>query len=226
MRPVIIVRPEPGAHATAARAAALGLEARTVPLFVIEPVPWAVPDPADFDALLLSSANAVRHAGPELAALASLPCYAVGAATAAAASEAGLTVVAHGQGGAQALVDAMTSSGYRAILWLTGEERTEISGGAARVTPLVCYRAAEIAQPPGWAEAIVLSAVLLLHSDRAARRAALLAGPARKHLIALAISETVAAAAGAGWEQSCAAPRPTDTDMLAMAAKLCQTPPP
>lgn len=225
MRPVIIVRPEPGASATAARAAALGLDARTVPLFAIESVAWHVPDSAAYDALLLTSANAVRHAGPGLAALAGLPCHAVGAATAAAARAAGLNVVAVGAAGAQPLVDAMTSSGHRAILWLTGEERSAIAAGPARITALACYRAAEVIDPAGWAAAIARPAVVLLHSVRAARRAATLAGTARNHLIALGISAAVRAAAGAGWEASHAAPRPDDAEMLAMAAKLCQTMP-
>lgn len=225
MRPVVIVRPEPGASATAARAAALGLDARTVPLFAIEPVAWHVPDGAAYDALLLTSANAVRHAGPGLAALAGLPCHAVGAATAAAARAAGLNVVAVGTARAQPLVDAMTSFGHHAILWLAGEERSAIAAGAARITALPCYRAAENIDPPGWAAAIAYPAVVLLHSARAARRAATMAGTARNHLIALGISDAVTAAAGMGWEASHAAPRPDDAEMLAMAAKLCQTVP-
>ena len=223
MRPVVIVRPEPGASVTAARARALGLEPRTVPLFVIEPVAWDVPDLTGFDALLLTSANAVRHAGPALAALASLPCHAVGPATAAAASAAGLNIVATGTAGAQPLVDAMTSQGHRTILWLTGEDRSPLDAGAARIAALVCYRAAEVAAPAGWAAATAGPAILLLHSARAARRAAVLAGPARNYLIALAISDAVREAAGAGWEQSLSTAHPDDADLLAMAAKLCQT---
>lgn len=225
MRPVIIVRPEPGASATAQRAAALGLQPRTVPLFAIEPVAWPVPDIAGHDALLLTSANAVRHAGPELALLAGLPCHAVGEATAAAARAAGLNVVAVGDAGAQPLVAAMTSSRHRAILWLTGEERSEIDASTGRITPLACYRATDIIDPVVWAAAIDRPAVLLLHSARAGRRAAALAGATRNHLIVLGISDAVCAAAGAGWEASHAAPRADDAEMLAMAAELCQTVP-
>jgi uroporphyrinogen-III synthase len=226
MRPVIIVRPELGARATAERAQALGLRTYTVQLFVIEPLGWDSPDPALFDALLLTSANAVRLAGAGLAALAGLPCHAVGAATAAAARAAGLNIVDVGNADAQALLDAMTSQGHTAILWLAGADRTALSPGKAEITAIACYRAAPLPAPPGWADAIASPAVILLHSARTARRAAALAGDKAKHLIALAISEQVAAAAGDGWEQCHAAPRPCDADMLAMAAKLCQTPPP
>lgn len=226
MRPLIIVRPEPGASATARRAAQLGLNALCVPLFAVEPLDWQAPDVSDFDALLVTSANAVRHAGPQLAALAGLPCHCVGAATAAAARAAGLTVAAFGTAGAQALVDSMTSRGHRKLLWLTGKDRTMLRSDSAQITPLVCYHAAEITDPPGWAKAVVAPAVLLLHSARATQRASALASDARKHLIAIAISDAVAAAAGPDWEQLVVAPAPTDADLLAIAAKLCQTPTP
>lgn len=225
MRPIIIVRPEPGASATAARASALSLTAVTIPLFAVAPVDWQAPDAADFDALLITSANAVRLAGPQLAQFARLPCHAVGAATAAAARAAGLNLVATGNDGAKPLVDAMTSQGHRAILWLTADERSALEAGKSRITAIICYRASEIADPAGWADAVAAPAVILLHSARAARRAAMLAGGARPHLIALSISDAVRAAAGEGWAQSHSVQRADDADMLAMAAKLCQTPP-
>jgi uroporphyrinogen-III synthase len=226
MRPVIIVRPEPGASATAARASALGLTAIIIPLFAVEPVEWQAPDAAAFDALLITSANAVRHAGPQLSQLSNLPCHTVGQATAAAARAAGLNVAATGTSGAQAVIDAMTSQGHRAIVWLAGVDRSPLTAGKARLTAITCYRSAEIGDPAGWADATAGPAVILLHSARAARRAAALAGDARQRLIALSISDAVREAAGGGWAQSHAAPRADDPDMLAMAAKLCQTPPP
>ncbi len=226
MRPLIIVRPETGASVTARRAAQLGLNTQCVPLFAVEPLDWQAPDVSDFDALLVTSANAVRHAGPRLAALASLPCHCVGAATAAAARAAGLTVADVGTAGAQTLVDSMTSRDHRKLLWLTGKDRTMLRSDSAQITPLVCYHAAEIADPPGWAQTVAVPAILLLHSARAAQRASALASDARKHLIAIAISDAVAAAAGPDWEQLLVAPAPTDADLLAIAAKLCQTPGP
>ena len=51
MRPLLVLRPQPGADATAARAKALGLDAIVTPLFRIEPCAWDMPDGA-FDALL------------------------------------------------------------------------------------------------------------------------------------------------------------------------------
>ncbi|HEY0629709.1 MAG TPA: uroporphyrinogen-III synthase, partial [Sphingomicrobium sp.] len=66
MRKLLLLRPEPGLSASAERARALGLEVICRPLFEVEPVEWASPDPAAYDGLLLTSANAVRHGGPEL----------------------------------------------------------------------------------------------------------------------------------------------------------------
>jgi uroporphyrinogen-III synthase len=223
MLPIVILRPEPGASETARRAAALGLMVRTVPLFRIESRPWTVPDLTQHDVLLLTSANAVRHAGPGLAMLADLPAYAVGGTTAKAAEAAGLTVAATGERDAQAMVDAMTSCDPRRILWLAGEQRSALDPGAARITAISCYAARAVADPPGWAEAVAGPAVLLAHSARAAGRAAALAGAARAHLHLAAISPAAAAAAGDGWAATAAAPQPTDTDLLALAARLCQS---
>lgn len=224
MLPLLVVRPEPGASRTAAAADALGLRADIIPLFGIAPLRWTVPDPRDFDALLLTSANAARHAGSALTAFVNLPCHCVGAATAAAASAAGLHPVNVGRGGAQPLVDVMVASGFRRLLWLAGRDRSPIAAGPARITVRTVYAAQPIADPAGWSTAIARPAVVMLHSERAARRAAALAGPARKHLIALTISAKVAAAAGPGWARYVVSDAAGDGAMLALARQLCQNP--
>jgi uroporphyrinogen-III synthase len=50
MRRLVILRPEPGASATADRARAMGLEPVVMPLFKVEPVDWETPDAGSFDA--------------------------------------------------------------------------------------------------------------------------------------------------------------------------------
>lgn len=223
MLPLIIVRPEPGASATAARAEVLGLSPRVIPLFDILPMAWSLPEPADFDALLLTSANAVRLAGSGLSALKHLPCYSVGPATAAAAEAVGLFSILTGNGGAQKVVDAMTADGARSILWLSGTERSGIAAAPpTRITAVATYSATAIADPVGWEETIAGPAVIMLHSVRAAQRAARLAGAMAKHLTLLAISPAVAESAGPGWRGCAIAERPSDSEMLAMACKLCQ----
>ncbi|MBN9252948.1 MAG: uroporphyrinogen-III synthase, partial [Mesorhizobium sp.] len=93
MRRVLITRPEPGASHTARKLAELGFEpvllplSDTIPLF---PEPSAVP--SDAAAVAITSANAIRHAAPDLlSALSSLPCHAVGTKTAQAARSAGFS---------------------------------------------------------------------------------------------------------------------------------------
>ena len=99
MRPLVILRPEPAASRTAGQARDMGLTVHVLPLFELVPLPWSAPDPAGFDGLVLTSANAVCLGGEQLGKLSLLPVHAVGAATAAAARAAGLTVVAVGEGG-------------------------------------------------------------------------------------------------------------------------------
>lgn len=218
--PLIVTRPEPGNAATVARARSLGFDVHAMPLFAARPLHWTPPAAADFDALLLTSAFAARLAGPGLAALASLPAYAVGAATAEAARAAGLTVAMTGAADAQRLLDEMTSPKIARILWLCGRDRTLLRTGGATLAPLPCY-AVDPADPPAqWRALIAAPAILLAHSARAAERVAALAGAARAHLSLVAISAAVAAAAGQGWRALAVAAEANDAAMLAQARAL------
>ena len=219
--PLLVTRPEPGNRATMARATALGLDAYAMPLFAAQAVPWTAPSAGDFDALLLSSAQAVRLAGPQLARLTALPVYAVGTATADAATAAGLTVAQIGDADGQSLVDVMTSAKIARILWLCGRERSDLDPHGAMLQPLACYAADAVAPPTGWADLIAVPAVLLAHSRRAAQRIGELVGADRAHLTMVAISPAVAIAAGDGWADRAAAAQPTDAAMLALAHALC-----
>ncbi len=219
--PLIVTRPQPGNRATVARAIALGLDTHAMPLFVAQARPWTAPAAADFDALLLTSAQAVRLGGPELARLASLPVHAVGAATADAARAAGLTVVQTGTTDAQRLLDAMTSEKIRKILWLCGEDRSEFDPRGADLEPLACYAIDPITPPPTWSPLVAAPAVLLAHSARGAERIAVLVGAARGHLSLVAISPAAAAGAGEGWAELAAPGQPNDAAMLALAQSLC-----
>lgn len=218
--PLIVTRPEPGNAATVGRARALGLNARAMPLFAAAPLAWAVPDAQDFDALLLTSAAAARLAGPGLARLASLPVYAVGAATAGAAEDAGLRVAMTGSADAGRLLDDMTSENIRNILWLCGRDRSEFDARSVAITPLPCYAVDPVPPPSGWADLIAAPAVLLAHSARAAKRISDLVGSAREHLSLVAISPAVAAAAGGGWRDLAIAGQPDDVAILAQARAL------
>ncbi|MGI8611242.1 MAG: uroporphyrinogen-III synthase [Sphingomicrobium sp.] len=219
MRRLVILRPEPGASATVAGTRAMGIEAVAMPLFEVEPVEWTIPDPAEFDALLLTSANAVRHGGPGLARLSALPVYAVGEATAAAALEAAFEVAASGEGGVERLLGSIPADVR--LLHLCGEHRIEPQTARA-ITAVPVYRAAELPAPESFGE--IEGQTVAVHSPRAARRLAELAGEAaidRGTVRIAAISEAAVSAAGSGWERCEAAGTPDEAALLALAARLC-----
>lgn len=223
MTRLVILRPEPGASATAAAARELGLEPVRLPLFAIEPVAWRAPDPGAFEALLLTSANALRHGRAELDRLRNLPAHCVGEATAAAAREAGLTVASTGTAGVDALLDCLPP-GIR-LLHLCGADRREPQAPQQAITAVPVYRA--VAIEPGDAIRSIDGAVVAVHSPRSAARLSALAdslGLNRQTIGIAAISDDAAGAAGPGWRTVEAATEPSDRALLALAARLCNKP--
>ena len=210
-RPIAVLRPEPGNGRTADRLAALGATVIRRPLFAIVPVAWTPPDPAGFDALVLTSANAVRHADIGATSLSRLPVWAVGSATAAAARAAGLRVVRTGEAGVAALT---ADRGETRLLHLAGRERMAVPG----VTAITVYAADP--RPVTAADWAGLSgSVALLHSARAAH--ALAAGGVDRARIRLAaLSPAILAAAGPGWDRSTAVAVPEEDALLAAAIAL------
>lgn len=216
MRRLLVLRPEPGASRTVARAHAVGLDARALPLFQIEAIPADWPPATDFDALLLTSANGARALGQRYPGL---PVHAVGGATADIAAAAGHQVVTIGDGGVDDLL-ARVPFDVR-LLHPCGIER-RVPSSAHRVTPLPVYRATPL-DPPDLA-AFGGDEVVLLHSPRAATRWAAVverAGFARDGFALVAISDATAAAAGTGWQTVEIAPVPRDEALLPLAARLC-----
>ena len=216
-RTVAVLRPEPGNAATIARVEAAGLAAVRLPLFVVRSLGWTAPDPAAFDALILTSANAARLAGPGLDSLAGLPVFAVGPATAAAARARGLTIAETGDGDGAEIVTAMAARGFTRALLLAGRERHVDVGGV--VAEAIAVYASDPLPIEDRAIAGLADTVALLHSARAAERLAELVG-ARGSIRLAAISEAVAAAAGAGWADIAVAPTPDDATMIALARRL------
>ena len=219
MRRLIVLRPEPGASTTIGRAAAMGIEAVAMPLFTVEPVEWAVPEAAAFDALLLTSANAVRHGGEGLRELRGLPVHAVGEASAEAAREAGFDVASSGDSGVQRLLGSI-EPGVR-LLHLCGEHRTE-ADAQQRITAIAVYRSTELAAPEDLTR--IEGQTVAVHSPRAGQRLAQLAQEAgldTRMVRIAAISEAAATAAGSGWEACEAASKPDEAALLALAARLC-----
>lgn len=216
-RRIAVLRPEPGNAATVARVTAAGWRAIAFPLFVVRPLAWTAPDPADFDAVLFTSANAARHGGAELVPLTHLPAFAVGENTAQAGRAAGFDVTASGTGDAATIVAQAQALGYGRLLHLGGRERSIDVPGAIAVyaSEPVPVAPAEVARLAG--------SVVLLHSARAASRLAELvdsAGLARDALALVAISPAVAQAAGGGWRALATAAVPRDDAMIAVAGTL------
>ena len=219
MRKLLLLRPEPGLSVSAERARALGLDVITCPLFRVEPVEWAAPDPADYDALLLTSANAVRHGGKSLAALQALPVHAVGAATAAAAQDAGFQVETIGSGNAAEVLATLPAS--LRLLHLAGGDRAALANDH-QIDVRIVYRSVPIETP---ALPPLDGSVAAVHSPRAGARLAEVADSRRGTAIA-AISAAAGEACGNGWERVAVAERPDGSSLLALAAMLCHTSPP
>lgn len=223
--PAIVVRPEPGNAATVQAARALGIAAQGWPLFEVAAMAWDCPDPAGFDALLIASSNAIRHAGQQLAQLRGLPVHAVGAATAEAARAAGLAIASVGERDLAALL--VTVPRPARLLRLCGAEHIALPSPAGlSLTTTVVYEVRSLPVPARLAERLADNALVLLHSAAAARHFAAecdrLALP-RAHIALACLAPRVAAAAGEGWADLRSAARPSDGALLALARQMCQS---
>lgn len=215
---LVVVRPEPGASETVARARKLGIEAVAMPMFEVAPVAWKAPPTDAYDAVLLTSANALRHGGAGLHGLTDLPVLAVGTATADAARASGFTVERAGTGGVSGLLSE-TPAAHR-LLHLAGRDRIEFEARQS-IDTITVYENRAVTPPD---VSLLGAAIIALHSPRAARQVASLVTSANldRSLIALiALSPAVAAAAGDEWRRVSVAPVPTDDALLALAAELC-----
>ncbi|KQM30165.1 uroporphyrinogen-III synthase [Sphingomonas sp. Leaf10] len=216
--PIAVLRPEPGNAATASAIEALGRRAIRLPLFRIVPLPWNGPEPQAHDALILTSANAVRHAGSALSRYAALPVHAVGAATAAAARAAGLRVAATGSGDGRALLDVAQAGGVRAGLLLTARDRAVASHPA--VSAIETVYASEAVDPVD--PTPLTGSVALVHSRRAGERLTELVRD-RSRIAIAAISDAAATGLGGGWRAVTVATRPDDASVIAAAIALADT---
>lgn len=209
---ILVTRPQPGAAATAARLRALGHVATLAPLLCVEALPWEPPSAAP-SAIMLTSGAAARLACA--GTFHALPAYAVGAATARTAREAGFVDVRDGGGTAQALLDRVAVAGFGDILHLAGADRVAVSVPTGLcVTTIAVYRARllPLVAPP-------VADWVLLYSPRTARHFAaevVRLGQDRTGIAIAAISPAALAAAGPGWRDARAAMRPDEDALLAV----------
>lgn len=219
---LIILRPEPGATATAQCAKVAGWVVTKLPLFEIAPLDWVPPDPDLFDAILMTSANCARLGGPELARYHHLPLYAVGAQTAQSARKAGFEKIIAGEAGALEMADRLRADSMARIFHPCGNPTRPFDEDRLGVTHIAVYAANRVT-PPDLVSALSANAVLLVHSPRSARYLDELCTAqaiARDTLSLVAISTTALAEAGQGWRRTLVAERPTDDAMVTAASSL------
>jgi uroporphyrinogen-III synthase len=104
---VLVTRPHPDDEATAGALRARGFEVLQAPMLRFAAVPFQDDVDARYDAVIVTSANALRAIEPQLAGsrLLELPLFAVGDHTASAARGAGFSQVIAARGDAAALRD-------------------------------------------------------------------------------------------------------------------------
>ena len=213
---VLTVRPQPGLAATIKAGEALGLNMIGYPLFEIRSRAWECPDPDTIDALLIGSANAIRHGGAALQSLTSKPVYAVGQTTAQAARDAGFAIADIGNGGLQNVLDNVP--GPQRLLRIAGAQHVALDPPeSVPIATVIAYESAPLALPEPLRPLHDLGLIVLLHSaaaaqqfDREARRLAF----ERSRVRLVVIGPRVADAAGAGWQAIHVSPTPSDKAML------------
>jgi uroporphyrinogen-III synthase len=223
---LLIIRPEPGASATAARAKAAGFGPILLPLFAIAPRAWTARSAEYFDALLFTSANAVRHAGAELATYRTLPVHAVGERTAAALRELTIETVSIGNAGVDEALAAASCAGHKRLIWLAGEDHTKpLVPEGLTLEIAICYASEPLPLTPETATRIAQADSIALHSVRAAEHFGAIInrlGIDKSTLTIAAFSPAIAAAAGDGWRGIAIATQPTDHALLSALDELAR----
>lgn len=223
---ILAIRPEPGLSSTIEAGAKAGLTISGHPLFAVEPVNWDAPSAAQFDGLLVGSANVFRHAGEQLAIFRELPVLAVGAATAAAAERAGFRVEQTGSGGLQSLIDEHVGG---AVHWLrlAGEEHVPLTLPAKiQLTTLVVYRVQTSDFDEEMIESLRCKCLVLLHSAAAARHFTLSCDAHdvdRSRIALAALGPRILEPVGQGWLAVRSAASPHESALMALAKEMCET---
>ena len=227
---VLVTRPIKDGTRTIERLKEEGIEAVLAPVTAIVGTRNAVPH-ATFDAILISSANAIRHL-PDNARgqLINVPTFCVGEKTASVARDAGFLSVTTGGGDGRALVSLVVSKfqAPASLLYLTGtprkpfiEDGLKTKGFNPSVVEL--YQTVLIDHWPGAARLEVETCDNGLHFSRASVEALLKAAENTglsdflHGLNHLCLSADVAEPLRqAGCTKLIIAPKPTEEDLLAL----------
>jgi uroporphyrinogen-III synthase len=231
---LLVTRSQPNAARTAMALQARGHQAIVTPLFEIEILSKLDPNCGPWDAVLLTSANALGA----MAGLAShsawrdLPIFAVGERTAQAAREHHFTAVISANGNVDDLADLVTArlKPSARLLYLAGEARSGDLAGALRakgfdVATVAVYRAV-VAQTLPDAAAAALAAGIdgVLHFSRrsaegflaAARKSGLLEAALKKPVHYCLSAQVAEPLRGAGAADVRIAVHPDEASLVAL----------
>jgi uroporphyrinogen-III synthase len=215
---LLIIRPQPGADATAHRLRTAGHEPILLPLFSIEVLPMQRLSTDGYDAILLTSGNAARAAVEFLTHNPATPIYAVGSATASALHALSVPITKTGSEGVEALVRIAVADGHQRLLWLAGEDHSPIPHiDAVRIDIDIVYRSATVGTPDNFVRHVTESDLVILHSSRAARHFSDLCGTMnipRANVTLATFSSAIAEAAGENWAAMIIADAPNDAALL------------
>lgn len=231
---LLVTRPEPDATRQAETLAARGHEAVVAPLLLIEPAKDVTLDLASAQALIVTSRNALRALAshPDLAAALRLPLFAVGEATATAATELGFAKVTAGPGTGEELSRLITDTldpKAGALVHLAGETvafdlKSELQARGFTIRQPLLYRTVPATRLPesvlSLLSAGMLDGVVLMSTRTAAIFAALVvrhdAVTQASRLDCYCLSAAVAQAVVPLKARVIVAARPREEDILAL----------
>ncbi|MFN3619007.1 uroporphyrinogen-III synthase [Sphingorhabdus sp.] len=215
---LLIIRPQPGADATAHRLRAAGYDPVLMPLFAIDHLPMQRASADGYDAVLLTSGNAARAAAEFLTSDYRLPIYAVGRATASALDKLSVPVAKIGSEGVEALAAVAVADGHKRLLWLAGEDHSPVPHiNGVNIDIETVYRSVALKTPDDFAANVIQSDAVILHSSRAAAHFASLCNSLRllpADITLATFSNAIAASAGDGWASIIVAEAPNDAALL------------
>jgi len=150
---VLVTRPHPDNEDTARALRERGFEVVLAPMLRFEALPLADDLDADFAAVIVTSANALRAAEAQLGPLLKLPLFAVGEHTASEARRLGFDPVISAEGDAGKLRDlvrrSLKAKKAKRLLYLAGSDLSrdlagELSGHGFEVVTQTTYRMAAL----------------------------------------------------------------------------------
>jgi uroporphyrinogen-III synthase len=181
---VLVTRPQPDNELTASALRTKGFEVLLAPMLRFEQVSGH-DEAGRYGAVVVTSANALRAAEADLAAILSLPLFAVGQRTAAAGRQAGFRDVAVAEGDVAALRELIVKSArakklrkthpllYLAGADLAGDLAGELEAEGFHVVTRTTYRMVPVSRlPQQTIDAFAASAIdAVLHYSRRSARA-------------------------------------------------------